>query len=189
MAMQTLLATEAVDADRVLDIARFALGEALLIEADKRGAGYQIPLTYSESSTDTFYISDNMFVIGLMNTADRSLAMVDYALRRRFAFHALAPAFDSPAFAETLEGRGVDAATISRIRKQVGAVNAEIMGDHKNLGPGFAIGHSYFCPTDKVEDPSSWYSTVVREELEPLLAEYWFDDADRVDRCRRLLLG
>lgn len=165
-------------------------GELLLpIEADKRGPTFQIPLTYAESATDTFYIPDNVYVIGLMNTADRSLAMVDYALRRRFAFHTLGPAFDSPAFAQTLADRGVDEATIARIRKQVSAVNAEIVGDHKNLGPGFAIGHSYFCPIGKVEEPSTWYATVVREELEPLLAEYWFDDEERVERCRRLLLG
>jgi 5-methylcytosine-specific restriction protein B len=124
-----------------------------------------------------------------MNTADRSLAMVDYALRRRFAFHTLAPAFDSPAFARTLAERGVDEGTVARIRKQVGAVNAEIVGDHKNLGPGFAIGHSYFCPVGTVEEPSTWYATVVHEELEPLLTEYWFDDAERVERCRRLLHG
>jgi MoxR-like ATPase len=161
----------------------------LLIEADKRGPAFQIPLTYAESSTDTFYIPDNVFVIGLMNTADRSLAMVDYALRRRFAFHTLVPAFDSQAFAQTLAERGVNDETIARIRKQVAAVNAEILGDHKNLGPGFAIGHSYFCPTEKVEEPSAWYTTVVREELEPLLAEYWFDDEERVERCRRLLEG
>jgi 5-methylcytosine-specific restriction protein B len=161
----------------------------LLIEADKRGPAFRIPLTYAESSTDTFYIPDNVFVIGLMNTADRSLAMVDYALRRRFAFHTLVPAFDSPAFAKTLSERGVNEETIARIRKQLAAVNAEIVGDHKNLGPGFAIGHSYFCPTANVEEPSAWYTSVVREELEPLLAEYWFDDEQRVERCRRLLEG
>lgn len=161
----------------------------LLIEADKRGPATQILLTYSESSTDTFYIPDNVYVIGLMNTADRSLAMVDYALRRRFAFHTLGPAFDSPSFARTLSDQGVDEETIARIRNQVAAVNAEIIGDHKNLGPGFAIGHSYFCPVGEIDEPTAWYETVVREELEPLLAEYWFDDEERVERCRRLLLG
>lgn len=166
------------------------LGELLLLlEADKRGPAFQMPLTYAESPSDTFYIPDNVFLIGLMNTADRSLAMVDYALRRRFAFHTLAPAFDSPAFARALSEGGVDEETIERIRNRVGVLNSEIVGDHKNLGPGFAIGHSYFCPMGRVKEPDSWYATVVREELEPLLAEYWFDDEKRVERCRRMLLG
>lgn len=159
----------------------------LLIEADKRGAPFAIPLTYAESASDTFYIPQNVYIIGLMNTADRSLAMVDYALRRRFAFRTLRPAFDAPAFARTLAERGVDEATIARIRERVGAVNAEIAGDHKNLGPGFAIGHSYFCPTTAVVDPASWYLAVVRDELQPLLAEYWFDDEQRVERCFKIL--
>ena len=159
----------------------------LLIEADKRGAAFAIPLTYAESASDTFYIPDNVYLIGLMNTADRSLAMVDYALRRRFAFRTLAPAFDSPAFARTLAERGVNEATIARIRERVSAVNAEIVGDHKNLGPGFAIGHSFFCPIGDVADPAAWYLSVVRDELQPLLAEYWFDDEQCVERCFRIL--
>lgn len=160
----------------------------LLVEGDKRGATFAIPLTYAESATDTFYIPENVYVIGLMNTADRSLAMVDYALRRRFAFHTLAPAFHSGAFADALMARGVDKATIDEIRERVGRVNDEIVEDHKNLGPGFAIGHSYFCPTSNVSDSKEWYTSIVREELEPLLAEYWFDDEKRVDKCRRVLM-
>ncbi len=161
----------------------------LLIEADKRGPEYAIQLTYAESATDTFYIPDNVYVVGLMNTADRSLAMVDYALRRRFAFKTLQPAYDSPAFGHSLSERGVDDATISHIIDRVGAVNKEIIGDHKNLGPGFAIGHSYFCPTADVENPAEWYAAIVDEEIEPLLTEYWFDDAKSVERCLKILVG
>ena len=161
----------------------------LLLEGDKRGAGFAIPLTYAESATDTFYIPDNVYVVGLMNTADRSLAMVDYALRRRFAFHTLTPAFHSQAFVDALATRGVDDLTIGKIRERVRRVNDEIVEDHKNLGPGFAIGHSYFCPTSHISDPNAWYASIVQEELEPLLAEYWFDDAKRVDKCRRILMG
>jgi hypothetical protein len=159
----------------------------LLIESDKRGPEFAIPLTYSESVTDTFYVPENVYVLGLMNTADRSLAMVDYALRRRFAFATLEPGFGSPAFRAALMGQGVDPATIDRIINRVGQVNRRIIEDHKNLGPGFAIGHSYFCPTRPVPDPAAWYEAVVREELHPLLEEYWFDDAKSVEQCMRVL--
>ena len=130
---------------------------------------------------------ENVYLIGLMNTADRSLAMVDYALRRRFAFHDLRPALDSDAFSTHLAAKGVDGATVARIKTNVAKVNDEILADHKNLGPGFAIGHSYFCPTIAIDDPAAWYERVVAEELLPLLTEYWFDDPKRVSRCAELL--
>lgn len=163
-------------------------GELLmLIEADKRGKDFAIPLTYSESSTDTFYVPDNLYIIGLMNTADRSLAMVDYALRRRFAFRTLRPEFDSPAFERSLLEHGVDEPMIEQIIERIGKVNAEIEGDHKNLGPGFAIGHSYFCPDGQVSDAKKWYRAVIHDEIEPLLTEYWFDDVKRVEHCLAIL--
>jgi MoxR-like ATPase len=163
-------------------------GELLmLIEADKRGPEFAIPLTYAESATDTFYVPDNVYVIGLMNTADRSLAMVDYALRRRFAFNTLQPAFESPVFRRVLQERGVDEATIDRIVDRVKTVNRHIVADSKNLGPGFVIGHSYFCPTAVVSNSAAWYDMVVRDEIVPLLEEYWFDDPDRVAKCLAVL--
>lgn len=155
----------------------------LLIEADKRGPDFAIPLTYSESATDTFYVPENVHLIGLMNTADRSLAMVDYALRRRFAFITLTPAFETPIFRESLRGRGVPDAMIARILERVGRVNHDIRSDTKNLGPGFEIGHSYFCPASTVGDAEAWYGAVIDEEIRPLLEEYWFDEADRVERA------
>lgn len=161
----------------------------LLIEADKRGPDFAIPLTYAESSADTFYVPENLYIIGLMNTADRSLAMVDYALRRRFAFAKLEPQFESPAFRRTLLSRGVGDAMIDRIVMRVGDVNARIKADHKNLGAGYAIGHSFFCPTGQVSDPDEWYAAVVRDEIGPLLEEYWFDGAARVEECLKVLAG
>lgn len=158
-----------------------------LIEADKRGPSHALRLTYALSPKDAFFVPPNVHVIGLMNTADRSLAMVDYALRRRFAFHDLRPELDSPAFEAHLSTRGVDSGTISRIRKNVAAVNERILADHKNLGPGFAIGHSYFCPIAPVTNAGSWYASIVEEELLPLLAEYWFDEPKQVETCRALL--
>lgn len=155
----------------------------LLIEADKRGPEFAIPLTYSESSTDTFHVPENVYLVGLMNTADRSLAMVDYALRRRFAFITLSPAFDTAAFRDALRAKQVSDAFVTRIVERVGRVNEDIRADVKNLGPGFEIGHSYFCPTAAVSDAASWYTAVVDEEIRPLLEEYWFDEPDRVERA------
>jgi hypothetical protein len=159
----------------------------LLIEADKRGPEFAIPLTYATSSEDTFYVPENLYLLGLMNTADRSLAMVDYALRRRFAFTTLEPAFETPGFRETLAARGVGPTVIERIITQVGAVNARIVDDTKNLGRGFEIGHSYFCPAHEVADDEAWYRAVVEDEIRPLLKEYWFDDEEQVRKCLLLL--
>ena len=94
-------------------------GELLmLIEADKRGPAHAIPLTYSRTG-DRFCVPDNVHVLGMMNTADRSLAMVDYALRRRFAFGMLTPAYGTDEFREHLLGAGVDRTLIDRIEKKV----------------------------------------------------------------------
>jgi MoxR-like ATPase len=158
----------------------------LLIEGDKRGAEFAIPLTYSESSSVTFFVPENLYVVGLMNTADRSLAMVDYALRRRFAFVTVQPAFDSPLFRSTLVARGVSGPILEQIAARVTRLNRHIAED-KNLGAGFAIGHSFFCPTTTVENSNSWYNAIVSDELEPLLREYWFDDEERVSDCLAIL--
>ena len=113
-------------------------GELLmLIEADKRGPDHAIPLTYSEQADETFNVPANLYFIGTMNTADRSLAMVDYALRRRFAFVAVAPSLDSPMFATWLTERGATVELCARIRDRVGALNAEIEKE-RDLGSGSA---------------------------------------------------
>ncbi|HRN51917.1 MAG TPA: AAA family ATPase [Gemmatimonadaceae bacterium] len=165
-------------------------GELLmLIEADKRGPEFAIPLTYSESGTDTYFIPKNVYLLGMMNTADRSLAMVDFALRRRFAFRTLRPALGSPGFRATLAEKGVEDAVINRIIDRIERVNAMIEEDHKNLGAGFLIGHSFFCPTDAVTDADAWYGAVVRDEILPLLQEYWFDNAKALDESRSILEG
>jgi MoxR-like ATPase/predicted RNA-binding protein with PUA-like domain len=151
----------------------------MLMEADKRGSEYGINLAYSKGN-ETFYIPENVYVIATMNTADRSLAMVDYALRRRFAFIDLVPGFHTEAFAEYLRSKGISQGFIDKIRTFMDDVNLEIRNDIVNLGKGFEIGHSYFCP-DEVQDEQSWYERVVRLEIKPLLREYWFDQEDKVD--------
>ena len=160
----------------------------MLIEADKRGPEYAVPLTYAPTN-EPFHVPDNLYLIGMMNTADRSLAMVDYALRRRFSFHRLRPAFESEQFSNYLNAEGVDEALVERIVNRLTKLNNRIRSDHQNLGPGFEIGHSFFCLGDGDETlDESWYDAVVRQEIEPLLREYWFDRPDHVDtEIRRLL--
>ena len=154
-------------------------GELLmLIEADKRGPDYAIPLTYSKSPEEKFYLPANLHFIGTMNTADRSLAMVDYALRRRFAFKTLDPAFKAPAFGAWLTGRGASDELIRRICTKVGILNAAIEKE-RDLVPGFRIGHSFFCPPEGQVPNLAWYREVIESEIEPLLEEY-FDSRDRV---------
>ena len=157
-------------------------GELLmLIEADKRGPEHAIPLAYrrrGDREDDRFHVPANVYVLGMMNTADRSLAMVDYALRRRFAFHELRPAFAHPGFGALLERLGVEPSVIRTIRGRLASLNHVIVSDAKNLGSGFEVGHSFFCPAGPVDDSEAWYRAVVDSELAPLLREYWFDDED-----------
>src|SRR5262249_44795942 len=134
-------------------------GELLmLIEADKRGPEYAVPLTYAKDADELFYVPENVYILGLMNTADRSLAMVDYALRRRFAFARLEPGFGTTQFVEWLTSKGVDDDLVRLIVARLSALNATIAADTRNLGPGFQIGHSFFCPTSTEEQiDRSWY--------------------------------
>jgi len=161
----------------------------MLIESDKRGPEFAIPLTYSRSLDERFHVPENVYILGMMNTADRSLAMVDYALRRRFSFSRLLPAFGSEGFTDFLEEQGVPEEVVGRIVSRMTELNRTIAEDTRNLGPGFEIGHSYFVPSQEDENPDvAWYERVVREEIEPLLQEYWFDRPELVhDQIARLL--
>ena len=161
----------------------------LLIEADKRGPEWAIPLTYSEDTDSKFYIPENLYLIGLMNTADRSLAMVDYALRRRFAFHDLVPGFETDEFRQHLQDMGASTKLINLIVSRMGEVNSKIAADTANLGPGFCIGHSYFCvkPLEGVPD-WQWYKKIIKSEIAPLLREYYFDNEKQANSLIDLLL-
>ena len=150
----------------------------MLIEGDKRSREYAMPLTYSPEG-EPFHVPENLYLIGMMNTADRWLAMVDYALRRRFAFIRLQPAFGTDQFSNFLLEAGVEEDLVSRIVERLSRLNHKIRTDRKNLGPGFEIGHSFFCPGDEDEQlDESWYEAIVRREIFPLLREYWFDRPD-----------
>jgi MoxR-like ATPase len=166
-------------------------GELLmLVERDKRREQYAVALTYSEKP---FYVPPNVFILGMMNTADRSLALVDYALRRRFAFETLEPAYRTDygrkAFHEYLvEKKGADPDLAVRISERMAELN-ETIRDDKELGPGFEIGHSYFVPDDGDEPSEEWYMHVVDTQIVPLLHEYWFDVPGRVEKAVASLTG
>ncbi len=161
----------------------------MLIEPDKRGKEYAIPLTYAQATDDRFYIPENLYFIGTMNTADRSLAMVDYALRRRFSFISLSPKFETFEFKAFLQSKGVEKELVDKIVRKMSALNKEITKDDKNLGIGYQIGHSFFCPNDGFDAyDNNWYQCVVQHEIRPLLEEYWFDKLDDVDKHVKSLL-
>lgn len=155
----------------------------MLIESDKRGDKLQ--LLYSR---ELFHVPHNVFIIGMMNTADRSLAMLDYALRRRFAFVELSPAFDSDGFRDYRAG--LDNPRFEALVREVESLNRAIVED-ESLGEGFCIGHSYFCNMDADSCTDAALASIVDYELIPMLKEYWFDESGKVrewnDRLRRSL--
>lgn len=142
----------------------------MLVENDKRGISLQ--LLYSG---DKFSVPENVYIIGMMNTADRSLAMLDYALRRRFAFFEFSPAFQTNGFRKYRQEKNNK--KFDNLINAVEKLNAAIEND-ETLGRGFRIGHSYFC-TDKVID-DMWLNSVITYEIVPLLNEYWFDEPNKV---------
>ena len=161
----------------------------MLIEHDKRGKEHAIPLTYSQAADEKFYIPENLYVIGMMNTADRSLAMVDYALRRRFRFITLKPEFDSKSFANFLSDKNAPRELITKIQTRMNALNEAIQKDTKNLGVGYQIGHSFFVPNGSTEPNEGWYRRVVESEIIPLIQEYWFDNEKAFSEQRDALLA
>ena len=149
----------------------------MLIESDKRGV--ELQLLYAD---EQFSIPSNVYIIGMMNTADRSLAMLDYALRRRFAFFELAPAFSSAGF--RAYRTKVNNPKFDRLIATVEQLN-DVIANDDSLGEGFCIGHSYFCTNATIND--EWMRSVVEYELIPLLKEYWFDEAVKVKDWSRTL--
>lgn len=147
----------------------------MLIENDKRGPRNTLQLLYSH---ELFYVPSNVYLIGMMNTADRSLAMLDYALRRRFAFFELRPAFDTESFAAYQEGLASE--KFDRLVACVVKLNEAIASD-ESLGNGFCIGHSYFCRMTPDDVTDEKLSAIVDYELVPMLREYWFDESSKVD--------
>ncbi|MBO4705701.1 MAG: AAA family ATPase [Spirochaetaceae bacterium] len=153
----------------------------LLIESDKRGKGNKLQLLYSN---EEFYVPENVYIIGMMNTADRSLALIDYALRRRFAFVEFEPAFESDGFKQVQER--INNKKYNSLIECVKQLNKAISDDY-SLGKGFQIGHSYFVPENNSNIDDVWLENVVDYELIPLLEEYWFDETDKLENWRKKL--
>ena len=157
----------------------------MLIESDKRGPKNKLQLLYSR---ELFYVPRNVYIIGMMNTADRSLAMLDYALRRRFAFVELSPAFDSEGF--RAYRAGLVNPRFEALVREVESLN-RVIAEDESLGEGFCIGHSYFCNMDADTCTDAAMASIVEYELIPMLKEYWFDEPGKVrewsDRLRRSL--
>ena len=157
-------------------------GELLmLIESDKRGVEFSVPLTYKQE--EDFHVPENVHIIGMMNTADRSLAIMDYALRRRFCFIEIEPAFKIKEFENHLRNSILHEGDADKIIKKMIGLNKEIEED-SNLGKGFKIGHSYFCNPSREED---WYKNIIEYEINPLIEEYWFDDDEKVAQIKKMI--
>lgn len=155
-------------------------GELLmLIERDYRE--HRAALAYNGLP---FSVPKNLYLIGMMNTADRSLAIIDYALRRRFSFFELEPGFDSPGFASYQ--RMLNNETLDDLVNNIKSLNSVIAQD-KSLGPGFCIGHSYLCGREVCDD--EWLQQVVDYDILPMLSEYWFDDESKVEHWSNVLHG
>ena len=155
-------------------------GELLmLIEKDYRGT--KMTLAYNGLP---FSVPKNLYIIGMMNTADRSLAMIDYALRRRFSFFEIEPGFDSQGFISYQNG--LNSETLDELISKVKELNRKIAAD-KSLGRGFCIGHSYFCGRDVCTD--EWLHSAVDYDILPMLSEYWFDDENEFQRWKNILQG
>ena len=167
-------------------------GEMLtLLETDKRKPEEALELSYVREKGEKFHIPENLYVIGTMNIADRSLALVDLALRRRFAFIDLEPEFGEAWLRWGENVNGLDREFLEDIQKRIMNLNKEIE-EAPTLGPQFQVGHSYFTPSNgqRIEDPWEWFRQIVDTEIEPYLKECWFDAPDKAEiSIRELLAG
>ena len=146
-------------------------GELLMLIEDTH-RGEKINLAYSG---EEFCVPENVYIIGMMNTADRSLAMIDYALRRRFSFFEMQPAFENEKFREIIKGKNLE-----NVVEQIIELNKTICND-VSLGKGFCIGHSYFCNLEDYNKET--LQNIIDYEIAPMLKEYWFDDIQKYNKA------
>ena len=166
-------------------------GEMLtLLETDKRTPDEALELSYKREDGERVFIPDNLYVIGTMNIADRSLALVDLALRRRFAFIDLEPTLGKPWHDWVQSKNGIDSATLKEIDSRITILNNEISAD-ASLGAQFKVGHSYVTPAVgmNITDAKEWFNEVVETEIGPLLDEYWFDNLDKSQSAQKRLIA
>lgn len=155
-------------------------GELLmLIENDYRGEKLRLPY-----NGQLFSVPDNLYIIGMMNTADRSLAMIDYALRRRFSFVEMEPGFKSEGYQAYQASLANE--RFNSVMTTIQVLNSEIEED-STLGKGFCIGHSYFTGQRMYTD--EWMKRVIQYDILPMLKEYWFDEEDKVRYWENSLRG
>lgn len=165
-------------------------GEMLtLLENSKRTEAEALELSYPKAAGEKVYIPDNLYIIGTMNVADRSLALVDFALRRRFAFVDLMPVLGDRWKDYLMEQYQIDRRLLDRVAINMESLNKMIVED-MHLGAQFQIGHSYVTPHSLFEgqDYRDWYHSVVDMEILPLLREYWFNNNDKIEEAKSLLM-
>jgi 5-methylcytosine-specific restriction protein B len=165
-------------------------GEMLtLLEADKRNPDEAIELTYRKEEGERLSIPTNVFIIGTMNIADRSLALVDLAFRRRFAFIDLEPKFGEVWRKWVSENFNIDINFLSKIENRISELNNIIENDQE-LGAQYKIGHSYFTPSKSISinDVNMWYRDIIETEIGPLLYEYWYDSHEKADKAKKQLI-
>lgn len=157
-----------------------------LLEVDKRTPTEALELTYRREHENGIFIPNNLYVIGTMNLADRSLAMVDFALRRRFAFFYLAPNFDEKWLNYMIDKTKLSRKSLEKIRHVMNNLN-QYIAKEEMLGNAFTIGHSYLTCDSVIPDAMSWYKDIIDSEIKPLLEEYWFDDSNKLDTALKKL--
>ena len=165
-------------------------GEMLtLLETDKRTPDEALELSYRKFAGERVYIPSNLYVIGTMNIADRSLALVDLALRRRFAFIDLEPTLGKAWRNWVKDKNGIDSQFLDEIERRINALNDDIAID-PSLGAQFQVGHSYVTPAVgmNITDAKEWFGEVVETEIGPLLDEYWFDDLEKSRKAQKRLI-
>ena len=153
-------------------------GELLMLVENKyRGKEHKLTLAYSE---EEFFVPENVYIIGMMNTADRSLAIIDYALRRRFSFFEMKPGYQTNGFRKYQ--KKLDNLLFNKLVSEVEKLNEKIAVDD-SLGHGFEIGHSYFCDFKDVS--KDYLKQIVDYDIIPMLREYWFDNLDEVKKWEK----
>ncbi|MFK4296572.1 5-methylcytosine-specific restriction protein B [Arthrobacter sp. GAS37] len=163
-------------------------GELLtLIEAGKRSPREALHLAYPRASDETVHVPSNLYIIGTMNLADRSLAIMDLAFRRRFGFISLEPAVNDIWIDWVHANFNVPKAELKNIQLRFATLNQTI-ADDPNLGSQFMLGHSFITPTAEIDSFRDWFEAVVATEISPTLDEYWFDNTDKARSvCQELL--
>lgn len=166
-------------------------GELLtLIEADKRNPDNGMRLAYPRGN-ESFFVPSNLHIIGTMNVADRSLAIVDMALRRRFAFIETKPSFGDD-WTQYVSGLGYELELLESYGERMRTLNETITNDSA-LGRQYCIGHSFFTPSkERAEtglDTQQWWRRIVETDIRPLLEEYWFDRSEVAEQSIKQLLG